>query len=93
MKLKYRMVVNFRKFNEQLEYLSLHFMYIDRIFSILNSSKSFSILDVRSGYYNIMIAEESRQFTAFTIEYGIYEFLRVPFGIHVAPSYFTLMIK
>ena len=26
-------------------------------------------------------------------EYRKYEFLRVPFGIHVAPSYFTLMIN
>ena len=68
-------------------------MCIDRIFSKLNGSKLFSALDVRSGYYNITIAEDSRQYTAFTTEYRKYEFLRVPIGIHVTPSYFTLMIN
>ena len=68
-------------------------MCIDRIFSKLNGSKLFSTLDVRSGYFNITIAEDSRQYTAFTTEYGKYEFLIVSLGIHVAPNYFTLMIN
>ena len=93
LEITYRMVVNFRKMNEQLEYWSYPLMHIDRIFSKLNGSKLFSTFDVISGYYNITIAEESRQYTAFTTAYGKYEFLRVSFGIHVAPSYFTLMIN
>ena len=72
----YRMVVDFRNVNEQLEYLSFPLVHIDRIFSKLNGSKLFSTLDVRSGYYNITIAEESRQYTAFTTEYGKYESLK-----------------
>ena len=79
--------------NEQLEYWSYPLMCIDRIFSKLNGSKLFSTLDVRSGYYNITIAEDSRQYTAFTTEYGKYEFLRIPSGIYVVPSYFALMIN
>ena len=89
----YRMVVDFRKMNEQLEYCSYLLMCTDRILSKLNGSKLFSTLDVTSGCYNITIAENSRQYTAFTTEYGKYEFLRVPFGIHVAPSYFSLMVN
>ena len=54
-------------------------MYIDRIFSKLNGSKLFSTCDIRSRYYNITIAEYSRQYTAFTTEYGKYEFLKSPF--------------
>ena len=68
-------------------------MHIDRIFSKLNGFNLFSTLYVRSGYCNITMAEDSRQYTAFTTEYGKYEFLRVLFCIHAAPSYFTLMIN
>ena len=71
----FKMVVGFRKMNEQLEYWSYPLMCIDIIFSKLNGSKLFSTLAVRSRYYNITIAEDSRQYTAFTTEYGKYEFL------------------
>ena len=86
------MVVEFRKMNEQLGYWPYPLMCIDRIFSELNASKLFSTLDVRSGYYNITIADKSRQYTAFT-EYGKHKFLRVPICIEVASSYFALMIN
>ena len=39
----------------------------------------FSTWDVRSAHYNITIAEDNRQYTAFTTEYGKYEFLKSPF--------------
>ena len=68
-------------------------MSIDRIFSKLLEAELSSTLDVSSSYYNITAAEDNTKYTAFTTEYGKYKFLCVPFGIHVAPSYFALMIK
>ena len=50
-------------------------MRIDRIFSKMYDAKSFSTLDVRCGYYNITLSENSRDYTAFTTEYGKYKFL------------------
>ena len=87
------MVVDFQKLNEQLEYWPYPLMHIDRIFSKLNGSKLFSTLDIRSEYYNITIAKDSRQHTTITTEYGKYEILSILFGLHVAPSYFALMIN
>ena len=78
-KIIYRMVVDFRKMNEQLEYWFYPLMCIDRIFSKLKGSNLFSTFNVRSGYYNITVAEDSRQYTAFTTEYGKYESLKSPF--------------
>ena len=63
------------------------------MFSKSQRTKVFSILDVRSGYYNITVAKDSRKYTAFNIEYSKYKLLQVPVGIHVAPSYFALMIN
>ena len=48
---------------------------------------------LRSGYYNITVVEYSRTYAAFTTEYGLYEFLQIPIGIHIAPTYITLMIN
>ena len=39
------------------------------------------------------LAKDSRQYMAFTTKYGKNEFLTVPFGIHVAPGQFALMIN
>ena len=55
---------------------------------IINEWRLYLILDIRSGYCNITVAKESRKYTVFTTEYGKYEFLRLPFEMHVTPSYF-----
>ena len=78
--------------NEKLEYWSYHLMQIDKIFLKLHGMKFYSNLDVRSNYYKITVARDSRKYTVFTTEYGKNEFVRESFGIHVAPSYFALMI-
>ena len=91
--ISYRNVVDFRKMNEQLEYLSYQLMKMDTSFSKLHGTKLFSTLDVRSNSFDITIAKDSRISTAFTTEYGQHEFLQVPLSIHVASSYIELRIN
>ena len=81
------MVVYFKKIIGQLQYWSYPLMRIERIFSKLYGAKLSSIFGVISGYYNITMDENSRKYTAITTEDGKYEFLYVPFGIGIAPSY------
>ena len=52
-------------------------MTIDGSFSSLCGAKLFPILDVKSSYYSITVAEDSRKYTAFTAEYGKYKFLLI----------------
>ena len=68
-------------------------MRIDRIFSNLYDAKLFSVFDVRSRYYYITVAEDIRKYMDFSTEYSKYEFLQIPFVIHVASSYFSMMIN
>ena len=63
------MVVDFRRTSGQLVCWYYPLMRIDRIFSRLHGAKLFSILGVRSGYYNITVDENSRKYTTFTVEY------------------------
>ena len=46
---------------------------MNRIFSKLHGVSLFLTLNIRCGYYNITVAEDSRKYTAFTTEYGTYK--------------------
>ena len=42
-------------------------------------TQHFSCMDLKSGFWQVKMDEESRQYTAFTVgSMGIYEFLRMP---------------
>ena len=66
-------------------------MRIERIFVKGHGTKLFSTLDIRSGYYNITVAENGKRYTTSITGYSKCEFFQIPFGIHITPSYFALM--
>ena len=61
---------------------------LEDIFSQLNGTKYFSLLDLQAGYYHIPLDESSIPKTAFTSPFGKYEYIKVPFGLIQAPAYF-----
>ena len=45
-------------------------------------ARHFSCMDLKSGFWKVKMADESRQYTAFTVgSMGVYEFLRMPYGL------------
>ena len=49
----------------------------------------FSCIDLKSSFWQVKMAEESHQYTAFTIgSMGVYEFLWMPIGLCNAPATF-----
>ena len=61
---------------------------MDMCFDSLGSVQYFSTLDLQSGYWQIQVAKEDVPKTAFITKYGLYEYLKMPFGLCNAPSTF-----
>lgn len=54
----------------------------------LCNKEYFTVLDMKDGYFQIKLDEESSNYTAFGTPFGRYKFLRLPFGIKSAPEVF-----
>lgn len=95
---KLRMVTDFRGLNKKLVSDKYPIKRFDAIFDGMGCSeyskspKYFSTFDMASGFYQIPLADESCQCTAFSTEFGFFEYTRLPFGLSVAPNSFCRMM-
>ncbi len=88
-----RLCIDFRKLNSQTIRDTYALPNLEEVFSVLTGSKWFSVLDLKSGYYQIEMDEADKQKTAFVCPLGFWEFNRMPQGITNAPSTFQRLME
>lgn len=87
-KKKWRLVIDYRKLNEQTIDDKYPIPNITDILDKLGKCQYFTTLDLSSGFHQIEMDTNDVPKTAFTVENGHYEFLRMSFGLKNAPATF-----
>jgi hypothetical protein len=89
---KLRPCVDFRELNEKTMLDPYPLALIDDLLEEMAQSKYFSAIDLKAGYWQIPLCEESKKVTAFVTDNGHWEFNRLPFGLKNAPAHFSRMM-
>ena len=63
------------------------------IFAKLAKSKYFTNLDLTKSYFQIPLDPKSRNITAFTTPWGLYQYRVLPFGLTNAPAVFNCVMR
>ncbi|CAB3226541.1 unnamed protein product [Arctia plantaginis] len=83
-----RLCIDYRALNRKTKKEHYPLPLIDDQLDMLAGNSLFITLDCASGYYQIPIANDSQEKTAFVTPDGQYQFKRMPFGLANAPSIF-----
>lgn len=83
----YRFCVNYKKLNEVSLPDAYPMPFVSASLDKLKDARYLSTIDIKSAYWQIPVAKESRPYTAFVVPTrGLFQFKRMPFGLHNAPS-------
>lgn len=88
-----RLCIDYRKLKLQTVKDAYALPNLEESFSSLHGSHWFSVLDLKSGYYQIEMEEADKAKTAFVTPLGFWEFNRMPQGVTNAPSTFQRLME
>ncbi|MEX1352305.1 MAG: reverse transcriptase domain-containing protein, partial [Desulfobacterales bacterium] len=88
-----RWCIDYRALNSVTVKDNFPLPFVSDCLDTLSGNIWFSKLDANSAYWQIKISEEDRKKTAFLTKYGLYEHVRMGFGLCNAPATFSRVIN
>ena len=88
-----RLCIDMRRVNEAVIRERYPFLTVDEALQQLNGATTFSKLDLRAGFHQIELDEESRNLTVFATPSGLFRYRRMMFGLSSAPEQYQHIIQ
>ena len=89
-----RFCIDFRQLNTRTKKDSYPIPRGPETMESLVGTRYFSTMGLKSGFWQVKISEESCQYTVFTMgSMGMYEFLRMPYGLCNVPATFQCLMQ
>ena len=88
-----RLVIDYRQVNKIIEDANYPIPRIQDIITEMGGCDVFSTMDIRHAFYTIEIHPDSRKVTAFSCEFGKYQFKFLPQGLKISPAVFQQKIS
>ena len=91
---KSRFIINYTYVNSLIKQNRWPIPSVRRVLESLSGAKIFSTLDLKSGFFQIRLTENSREITAFSLLNHQYELNQLPQGLSTSPGIFqSIMVK
>lgn len=87
-----RFCIDFRYLNSVSKFESYPMPRIDELLERVGKAKFITTLDLSKGYWQLALAPETKELTAFKTPYGMFQFKGMPFGLQGAPATFQQLM-
>ena len=89
-----RFCIDFRRLNRRTKKDAFPLPRMQETMESMVGARLFSTMDLKSGFWQVKMAKECQQYTTFTVgSMGVYEFLRMPYGLCNAPATFQRLMQ
>ena len=89
----WRFTCDFRELNKAIEIPANPLPNVKDVLGSLKGHKYFTQLDLKAGYHQCMLHQESRDLCAFTTPIGLFRYKRVPQGLAASAPYFQARVN
>ena len=89
-----RFCIDFRRLNSWTKKDAYPLPQMQETMESMVGARFFSTMDLKSGFWQVKMAKDSQQYTAFTVgSMGVHEFLRMSYGLCNAPVTFQRLMQ
>jgi len=88
-----RLCIDYRRLNDITESDAYPMPDLNTLIRQMRGAKVFSVIDLKSGYWQVPLNQNARKYTAFRTRRGLYQFRVLPFGLKNSPMTFVRLMN